>query len=375
MNHTAKARLACAALTLAITASPAASPAGSPATAATPEAGDLQQALDALARTGGVVGTIGELYVDGRRVGRGSAGSRLLDGKGGRVPADSRYRIGSQTKRLTATVVLQLVEEGRLGLEDKLSDLLPEVASQDAVERADEITVRQLIRHMSGIPNWFTPDLVDIYDFTTYYSPMELVKKSRTQPRTGEPGEKYFYSNTNYMLLGMIIEKLTGRSLGAEFARRLFVPLGMSRTYLPVRPPEGIKGPHGHGYSTDAEGKVRDMHRLNASYGYAAGGVISTAHDLSAFDRAFYQGKLLPPALQKLIADPPESAPTRPPLCGGDPELRANAGGTAGFTAVTFSSTDGRIQFATSTTTSDQDPAVIGQAVSQAAEAVLCPGE
>ncbi|MFI7131776.1 serine hydrolase domain-containing protein [Nonomuraea sp. NPDC050153] len=373
MNHATKARLACAVLALATTAALAAPPAT--ATAATSEAGDVQRALDALARTGGVVGTIGELYVDGRRVGRGSAGSRLLDGVGGRVPAGSRYRIGSQTKRLTATVVLQLVKEGRLGLEDKLSDLLPEVASQDAVERAGEITVRQLIRHMSGIPNWFTPDLVDIYDFTTYYPPMELVKKSRSRPRTGEPGEKYFYSNTNYMLLGMIIEKVTGRSLAAEFARRFFVPLGMSRTYLPVRPPEGIKGPHGHGYSTDAEGTVRDMHRLNASFGYAAGGVISTARDMSTFHRAFYQGKLLPPALQKLITDPPENTPTLPPLCGGDPELRANAGGTAGFTAVTFSSTDGRIQFATSTTTSDQDPAAISRAINQAAEAVLCPGK
>ncbi|MGP3958057.1 serine hydrolase domain-containing protein [Nonomuraea sp. 3N208] len=373
MNHAITARrvtgLACAMLTLAVAATPAT------ATAATSKVGDVQRALDVLARTSGVVGTIGEVFVDGRRVGKGSAGSRLLDGKGGRIPADSRYRIGSQTKRLTATVVLQLVKEGKLGLEDKLSDLLPEVVSQDAVERADEITVRQLIRHTSGIPNWFTPKLVDIYDFTTYYPPIELVKKSRSQPRTGEPGEKYFYSNTNYMLLGMIIEKVTGRSLAAEFARRLFVPLGMSRTYLPVKPPEGIKGPHGHGYSTDAEGKVHDMDRLNASFGHGAGGVISTARDISAFSRAFHLGKLLPPALQKLITDPPENTPAPTPMCGGDPQLQVTAGGAAGFTAVTVSSTDGRIQFAMSTTTSNQDPAATGRAINQAAEAVLCPGK
>ncbi|MFG6191584.1 serine hydrolase domain-containing protein [Nonomuraea sp. JJY05] len=369
MNHaitTRLAGLACAMLTLA---------AATPATAATSEVGDVQQALDVLARTSGVVGTIGEVYVDGKRVGQGSAGSRLLAGKGGRVPAGSRYRIGSQTKLLTGTVVLQLVKEGKLGLEDKLSDLLPEAASQDIVERADEITVRQLIRHTSGIPNWFTPDLVDIYDFTTYYPPIDLVKKSRSQPRTGEPGEKFSYSNTNYTLLGMIIEKVTGRSLASEFARRLFVPLGMSRTYQAVKPPQGIEGPHGHGYSTDAEGKVHDMDRLNASYGNGAGGVISTSRDISAFYRAFNQGKLLPTALQKLLTDPPANVPSQPPLCGGDPQLRVTAGGTASFTSVTFSSTDGRIQFATSTTTNTENPAAISRAINHAAEAVLCPGK
>ncbi|MEV4573952.1 serine hydrolase domain-containing protein [Nonomuraea jabiensis] len=370
MNHAITARLAglaCAMLTLAAAATPA--------TADAPEVADVQQALDALARTSGVVGTIGEVYVDGKRVGQGSAGSRLLDGKGGRIPVGSRYRIGSQTKLLTGTVALQLVKEGRLGLEDKLSDLLPEVASQDIVERADEITVRQLIRHMSGIPNWFTPDLVDIYDFTTYYPPIDLVKKSRSQPRTGEPGEKFSYSNTNYTLLGMIIEKVTGRSLASEFGRRLFGPLGMSRTYLAVKPPQSIKGPHGHGYSTDDQGKVHDMDRLNASYGNGSGGVISTSRDISAFYRAFHQGKLLPPALQKLLTDPPENTPSQPPLCGGEPELRVIAGGTASFTSVTFSSPDGRIQFATSTTTHTQDPAAIGRAINQAAKSVLCPGK
>jgi D-alanyl-D-alanine carboxypeptidase len=373
MHHAITARLAglaCAMLTLA-----AATPATAAAPEAGPEIGDVQQALDALARTGGVVGTIGEVYVDGKRVGQGSAGSRLLGGKGGRIPAGSRYRIGSQTKLLTGTVALQLVKEGKLGLEDKLSDLLPEVASRDIVERADEITVRQLLRHTSGIPNWFTPDLVDIYDFTTYYPPIDLVKKSRSQPRTGEPGEKFSYSNTNYTLLGMIIEKVTGRSLASELGRRLFVPLGMSRTYLAVKPPQGIEGPHGHGYSTDAEGKVHDMDGLNASYGNGSGGVISTSRDISAFYRAFGQGKLLPPALQKLLTDPPENAPTQPALCGGEPQLRVVAGGTTSFTSVTFNSPDGRIQFATSTTTNTQDPAAIGRAINQSATAVLCPGK
>jgi D-alanyl-D-alanine carboxypeptidase len=366
------AGLACAVLTLSVAAAPATAAASGLRT----ELGDVQQAMGSLAGTAGVVGAIGEVYVDGKRVGKGSAGSRRIDGKGGRIPSDSRYRIGSQTKRLTAVVVLQLVKEGKIDLEDKLADLLPEVAEQDAVARAGEITVRQLLRHTSGIPNWFDGKLVDLYDFTTYYPPLDLVKMSRDQPRTGEPGEKYHYSNTNYTLLGLIIEKVAGRSLAAEFARRLFEPLGMSRSYLPTRPPQGIKGPHGHGYHTDPQGKLRDMHRLNASYGNAAGGVVSTARDITRFHRAFVQGKLLPPDLQRVITDPQEGQPTQPPserLCGGDPAFEVPSGGTAGFIATTFTSSDGRLQFAVSTTTSVGSPLAISQAINKAAETVLCP--
>ncbi|MDW6062233.1 serine hydrolase domain-containing protein [Streptomyces sp. FXJ1.4098] len=126
--------------------------------------------MESLAKTDGVVGATGESYVDGKRAGRGTAGSRLLDGKGGRVSPDSRYRIGSQTKLMTATVLLQLVQEGKVGLDDKLADVLPEVAQRDLVERADEITVRQLIRHTSGIPDFFASgQFNNPYDFTTYY--------------------------------------------------------------------------------------------------------------------------------------------------------------------------------------------------------------
>ncbi|WP_188187743.1 serine hydrolase domain-containing protein [Nonomuraea sp. SYSU D8015] len=373
MKHSTSARAAALACAVLMTTTGLTAPA-----AATPRLGDVQAALEALAANAGVVGAIGEVYVDGKRAGQGSAGSRLLDGEGGRIPADSRFRIGSQTKRMTATIVLQLVEEGRLGLEDKLADVLPEVVAQDAVERAGEITVRQLIRHTSGIPNWFDPALVDIYDTTTYIPPMDLVKKSRSRPRTGEPGEKFTYSNTNYTLLGMIIERVTGHALAAEFSRRLFAPLKMSRTYLPARPPQGIKGPHGHGYHTDAQGVRHDMHRLNASYGNGAGGVVSTARDVSAFSRAFQQGRLLPADLQRVITDPPDNAPAPPPpserLCGGEPALQAQAGGAPGFNAVTFTTSDGRLQFALSVTTSTDSPLAISRAINGAAEAVICPG-
>ncbi|WP_433334865.1 serine hydrolase domain-containing protein [Spirillospora sp. CA-294931] len=337
--------------------------------------GDVQRAMDALANSPEVVGAIGELYVDGERVGRGSAGTRLLDGEGGHIPSSARYRVGSQTKQMTATVLLQLVEEGRLGLDDTLADVLPVVAERDLVERAEEITVRQLIRHTSGIPDFFATRLPDSFDMTTRYRPVDLVKMSRRLPPTGNPGERFSYSNTNYFLLGMIIERETGNSLATELMRRIFVPAGMSRSYLTSKPPEGIRGPHGHGYYPDPQGRLHDMDRLNASYGWAAGGVVSTARDVSAFQRAFAQNKLLPAEPQRVITDPPEGAP--PPsgrLCGGTPQLRAVAGSAPGYNAVTFTTADGRSQFAVSATlrVHNADPAVQA-ALNRAAEAVFCP--
>src|SRR4051812_45833247 len=215
-----------------------------PAIAAPARAGNVQKAMEELARTPGVVGAVGGAYVDDKSLGLGSAGSRLLAGEGGRVPGDARFRIGSQTKQMVATVVLQLVEEGRLGVDDKLGDVLPEVVTKDLVERAGEVTVRQMLRHTSGIPDWYAakpnPDgsegddpAFDVFDFTTHYRPIDLVKWSRDRPRTGEPGQEFTYSNTNYTLLGMIIEKVTGHDLAAELRSHLFGPLKMTKTYLP----------------------------------------------------------------------------------------------------------------------------------------------
>lgn len=141
MKHMSVAAATAAALLLA-TASPA-------TTVGARAIGDVQQAMETLAKTPGVVGAIGGAYVDGKPAGRGTAGSRLLNGNGGTIPADSRFRIGSQSKTMVATVLLQLVEDGMLGLDDKLADLLPEVAADGLVERAGEITVQQRPRRAS----------------------------------------------------------------------------------------------------------------------------------------------------------------------------------------------------------------------------------
>ncbi|TDC00163.1 class A beta-lactamase-related serine hydrolase [Nonomuraea longispora] len=366
------AGLACAMLTLGV-AAPAAA-----AAVDRPRLGDVQKALSQLAKNKEIVGAIGAVYVDGRKAGKGSAGTRLLNGKGGRIPAGARFRVGSQTKLMTQVVIMKLVTEGKLSLDDKLSDLLPVVVEKDLVERADEITVEQMIHHTSGIPNWYTPQLVDAFDFDTYYPPLELVKKSRTVERTQEPGEKFSYSNTNYMLLGLIIEDLTRHSVSREFERRIFDPLHMDDTYLPTKWPGGIKGPHGHGYHPDKNGKLHDVDRLNMSYGYAAGGVISTTDDLGDFHRAFARDKILTKREKEALnagrpapEPPPGDKPADPRVCG---EYGLVKGGSSGFSALTYNSPDGRVQFVLSATlgTANTNPA-IDPLVKKAAEAVLCP--
>ncbi|WP_051853346.1 serine hydrolase domain-containing protein [Streptomyces aureocirculatus] len=369
-----------------------------PATATPARGGNVQEAMEELARIPGVVGVVGGAYADGKSLGLGSAGSRLLDGEGGRIPANARFRIWSQTKQMVAIVVLKLVEKGELGVDDKLGDLLPEVVEQDLVTRADEITVRQMIRHTSGVPDWYAekpnPDgtegdpSFDVFDFTTPYRPLDLVRWSRDRPRTGEPGEKWTYSNTNYTLLGMIIERVTGRDLATELRTRLFDPLGMTRSYLMVKPPDGVKGPHGHGYYPDAEGRPRDVDRFNAGLTGGAGGVVSTAHDVSAFNRAFTRGELLPPELQRVLTDRlPAAAHLRgngdnsrsgsdisssigSGSCGDD--LFITGGLAPGSVAMTFYSADGRRQLALSFTLSVK-PNAVRLDVGKAVESIFCP--
>lgn len=344
--------------------------------------GDAQQAMENLARTPGVVGAIGGAYVDGKPAGRGTAGSRLLNGEGGAIPADARFRIGSQTKWMVATVLLQLVEQGRIHLDDELADLLPEVAAGGLVDRAGEITVQQLVQHTSGVPDYFykpgtTEPAFDVFDFTTYYRPVDIVKMTRGLPRTGEPGAKFSYSNTNYTLIGMIIEKVTGHTLADELDQRLFRPLGMTRTYHLTRPPEGITGPHGHGYYPDATGTPRDVDRFNASWGNGAGGVVSTTQDVSTFWRAFYQGRLLPPSLQKILTAAPAlssgSASARQDTNQCEDDLRIQGGSAPGYTTLILFSTDGREQLEISVTRSTVDDDAIIPAMAKAGETVLCP--
>lgn len=217
------------------------------------------------------------------------------------APANGRFRIGSVTKTFVSTVVLQLVGEGRLSLDDTVERWLP-----GTVPGGNAITVRQLLNHTSGLFN-YTNDhtafltlgerFLEETRFRTY-APLELVKIATAHPPLFAPGTGWSYSNTGYILVGLIIEKVTGQAWSTEVEDRILEPLGLRHTDLPGTS-TGIRGPHSHGYMLVYDGrKVRtvDVTELNPSWVGAAGEIVSTTEDVNRFYAALLGGKLLRPA-------------------------------------------------------------------------------
>ncbi|MEU1725306.1 serine hydrolase domain-containing protein [Nonomuraea sp. NPDC005692] len=295
-SQSAKAALLTAA-TLAATALPAtASPApGHPA---------VQEVLDRTVAAKLAPGMVADVR-DGRRSWFGSAGVSDT-GTGRERRQNERFRIGSASKAFTATVVLKLAAEGKLSLDDTLDRHLPGLFDGSAYEPG-KITIRQLLNQTSGIfaytddekffntgggAEWFK------HRFDTY-TPQQLVKIALAHPPTGEPGGRFKYSNTNYILAAMIVEKATGRTFDQELNRTVIRPLRLNGTSLPGADP-GIRGPHPVHYSIlfsrDPQPTVHDATRMNQSFAWAAGGLISTTTDLNRFFAALFGGRVLPGA-------------------------------------------------------------------------------
>ncbi len=246
----------------------------------------------------------------------GSAGAAELGGDA-KPPADGHIRIGSNTKTFTATLVLQLVAEGRIGLDDPVTDHLPELGIDE------RITVRMLLRQTSGLFN-FTGEVYEdgsvvlgipmpygphgkewLNNRFKTYRPQELVELALSKPARFEPGTGWSYSNTNYVLARMLIEKVTGRTVTEEMQRLILTRLGMSHTVVPHG--AEIAEPHAHAYyryDEDGEPRTVDITRQNPSWVSAGGDMISTTEDLHTFIAALTAGKLLPDELREEMFTP-----------------------------------------------------------------------
>ena len=284
-----------------VTATTALAVIAAPATAATghaePDQPSLQERLDDVV----AAGSVGALAVvrDGHRRWKGNSGLAEL-GTTRAVPIHGRFRVGSITKTFVATVVLQLVEEGRLRLDDPVERWLPGV-----VPDGDRITVRHLLNHTSGLYDYrLTLSLPPSQEFLDNrwrtWTAAEQIERAVANPPTFEPpGSEFDYSNTNYLLLGEIIEKATGRSYGKQIERRIIRPLHLHATELPGASP-WIRGPHPHGYAPVEHGdgiRVVDFTEMNPTLFGAGGEMISTARDLHRFFAALLRGGLLPDRL------------------------------------------------------------------------------
>lgn len=238
----------------------------------------------------------------------GTFGTRTLDG-GDPPTVDDHYRIGSITKTMTGTIVLQLVQEGKLGLDDPVSKYRPEAPG------GDKITIRHLLEMRSGLYNFLTDEAL-VAQLNEQpgkaFPPSELLAISFDHPLSFPPGEEFEYSNSNTVLLGEIIEEVTGRSFKDELQLRIFDPLELRDTTYPAPADASIPSPHPQGYDYDltatspaeleaqARGEVKpdDVTDFNFPSG-ADGRVISTARDLARYAEALGDGRLLDPELQR----------------------------------------------------------------------------
>ncbi|MEU1724365.1 serine hydrolase domain-containing protein [Nonomuraea sp. NPDC005692] len=286
----------------------------------------------------------------------GSAGVRELGGLA-EPPTDGRFRVGSVTKTFTAALVLSLVADGVIGLDDVVDDHLPEFG----LDR--RITVRMLLQHTSGVFN-FTGEYYEdgtvvpgivwsgrewVENRFKTYQPQELVRLALSKPARFEPGTDWSYSNTNYVLARLLIEKVTGRPLAEEMRLRVLEPLGLPDTVVPDTDTE-IAGPHAHAYyryEEDGQDRTVDVTRQNPSWISTGGDMISTTRDLHTFISGLMGGRLLPPSLLAEMRDahPKVGYGLGVFVQDADPDsgtLITHNGGISGSAALMFSTPDGR---------------------------------
>ncbi|MEO3817039.1 serine hydrolase domain-containing protein [Plantactinospora sp. B24E8] len=312
----------------------------------------VQRSLDELVRADGFPAVLASVRGRDGRVRHYTAGVADLRTRA-KVPTDGYVRIGSNTKTYLAVVVLQLVGEGRIELDESVETYLPGLVRGDGVD-GRRITVRQLLQHTSGLPN-YTALLPETYETIRhrYVQPRELLDLGLSQKATDEPGETFSYSNTGYVVAGLLVEKVTGRPVREEITNRIIRPLGLRHTYFPNVGDQEVRRPHPKGYHQDRpEQPLTDVTVMDPSMGWAAGQMVATPSDLNRFFVALLDGDLLAPEQLRQMrdtVDAPGPLPnsryglglqSTPMSCGG---LSWGHGGNIfGYSTVNAATDDGR---------------------------------
>ncbi|GGS15019.1 D-alanyl-D-alanine carboxypeptidase [Streptomyces aureoverticillatus] len=338
-----------------------------PAQAATdtPSAGTghraTQRAMDAAVQAG-VPGITAQAR-DSRGVWKAASGVGDLKTGAPRGKND-KFRVGSITKTFVATVLLQMEAEGRLRLDDTVERHLPGLVRGNGND-GREITVRQLLNHTSGLFDY----LADKKYARTYLGegylkhrydtlpPEKHVRVALSHEPLFTPGARHSYSNTNYVLAGLIIEKAGGRTYEREVQDRIITPLGLKNTSNPGNSIH-LPRPSSRGYAKlfrSAPDRIDDITEMNGSQGWADGDIISTAGDLNRFYRALLRGRLLPPkqlkAMKTTVATPGSRSTSYglgisrlKTSCGTT--LWGHGGGMVGWLSMAVTTADGRHQLA-----------------------------
>lgn len=210
---------------------------------------------------------------------------------------DTKFRIGSVTKQFTAALVLQLVQEGKIKLDGKITDYLADYRK----DTGDRVTIHQLLNHTSGIPSYTSRPNFLAEVSRNPYSVTDFVKQFASGDFEFEPGSKFSYNNSGYFLLGAIIEKVTGKSYETVLKERILDPLGMTNTGYDHH--ARILQKRASGYEKTPAGYVNAAY-LDMSLPYAAGSLYSTVEDLYKWDQSLYEDKILSAASKKLMFTP-----------------------------------------------------------------------
>ncbi len=265
----------------------------------------LQAAIDAQREQRNIPGIGAAVIFPDRSIwASGSGNASLLSGDG--VSGDTLFVVGSITKTFIAAAVMQLADEGRLSLDDPIASWLPDYP------RAGVITVRQLLNHRSGIYNYFEHPDYDVQVFATRrghsWTPQEILDTFVREPYF-EPGSGYHYSNTNFILLGLIIEEITGQTVGSVLDERFFAPAGLADTHFQGEGPPPVTDA-ATGYLLRVAG-FREVDDATdylptvsaATVAWAAGAIAGSARDMASWGDALYGGHLVSPAALAQMED------------------------------------------------------------------------
>ena len=308
----------------------------SPAAAATPALKPLAQRIVSAGVPGAVVYSRTPTGVHAV-----AAGYADVKKKTRLTPAMS-FRVGSITKSFVSVVVLQLVAEGKLRLDDTVEQWLP-----GALPNGTAVTLRHLLNHTSGVPN-YTDNQALLAAMNAnkrrVWTPLELLTYAAGPP-VFAPGSSWAYSNTNYLLLGLVVEIATGQPLGVQLQARILTPLQLAHTAFPST--AAMPSPFARGYLPGARGGRVDVAAWHPSWAWAAGALVSTADDLARFYSALLGGRLLPREQQAelvRIAGAAESAGYGLGIYKMRFRCRegwGHTGGVPGYTSVAVASADG----------------------------------
>ncbi|MFH8620960.1 serine hydrolase domain-containing protein [Streptomyces vietnamensis] len=326
---------------------------------------DLRRDTDAL-RALGITGVQARVTTASGRDLVATAGVAAV-GTNRPVPRDGHFRIASTGKALMATVILQLVDEGRLSLDDTVDRRLPGLIDGNGND-GRKTTVRQLLQNTSGLhddlPGFDTPQQYYRHRYDTY-TPEQIVARAMKHHPDFEPGTGWGYSNTGYVVLGMIVDKVTGRPWQEAVEARILKPLGMHHTYLSGDTPT-LRRPHADGYQVFTSGERIDVTEQLVP---DLGGYVSTTADVNRFFRGLLGGELLSEVrlaeMRHTVPVPKEfevfwpggryglGLVERPLSCGGS--YWSHEGGEAGYITLDGATGDGRRTVTVSLTTSFND--------------------